>query len=66
LDIIGAAGFDYEFNSLSRSEDDPSELSDAFHNMDISASGVTLWSGLAYLFPILHRVVSDTFKATLS
>jgi hypothetical protein len=51
---------------LSRSEDDPSELSDAFHNMDISASGVTLWSGLAYLFPILHRVVSDTFKATLS
>jgi hypothetical protein len=59
LDIIGAAGFDYAFNSLSRSEDDPSELSDAFHNMQATTSRVTLWAVLAYFFPFMHLLVRD-------
>jgi hypothetical protein len=61
LDIIGLAGFDYAFDTLSRPADDPTELSAAFDAMSTNAQEVNLWAVLSYFFPVLNRVVSWVF-----
>jgi hypothetical protein len=57
LDIIGLAGFNYTFNALSRPDDDPDELSEAFDKMFNAVQGITAWGILCYFFPVLERVV---------
>jgi hypothetical protein len=57
LDIIGLAGFNYTFNALSRPDDDPDELSEAFDKMFNSVQGISAWGILCYFFPVLERVV---------
>jgi hypothetical protein len=58
LDIIGLAGFDYEFNSLSRPADDPSELSEAFEKTHLATNQITPMQVLAYFIPVLRKIVS--------
>jgi cytochrome P450 len=55
LDIIGLAGFGYEFGALARSADAPSELADAFTRM-FSSTDITVWNMLELLFPVLRAV----------
>jgi hypothetical protein len=55
LDIIGLAGFGYEFGALARPADAPSELADAFVRM-FSSTDVTAWNMLQLLFPVLLAV----------
>jgi hypothetical protein len=55
LDIIGLAGFGYNFGALSRPADHPSELSTAFSKM-FGSNGPTLWGALEFYFPVLRNV----------
>jgi hypothetical protein len=55
LDVIGLAGFDYNFNSLSG---DGNELAKASAQMTVDASTVTIWQAAEYFFPVLLSLVS--------
>jgi hypothetical protein len=55
LDIIGLAGFGYDFGALSRPADDPSEFSVAFSKM-FTTEGPTIWGGLQFMFPMLRNI----------
>jgi cytochrome P450 len=54
IDIIGLAGFGYDFAALSRPADDPSELMQAF-NAGFTR-GFTLWTAAQVLVPALAHV----------
>jgi len=55
LDVIGLAGFDYDFASLS---DDDNELAEAFRKMMSAGQGLTVFAVLQALFPFFERIVS--------
>ncbi|KLO13380.1 cytochrome P450 [Schizopora paradoxa] len=62
LDIIGLAGFNYEFNALNVNEK-PNELNEAFSAIFNMDSGVTLTMLLQGLFPILQRLPTARHRA---
>jgi hypothetical protein len=55
LDIIGLAGFRYDFASLSRPPEDPSELSRAFLEM-LKNLGFSIFAALQVMLPVLRFV----------
>lgn len=61
LDIIGLAGFDYDFNAIAAidHEHHDNELAVAFHQMFTAGVSFTPFVILQLFFPILYRVVSD-------
>jgi hypothetical protein len=61
LDIIGLAGFGYEFGALSRPADSPSELSTAFSKM-FTTRGPTIWGGLTFMFPVLRNIPTQQMR----
>jgi hypothetical protein len=63
LDIVGIAGFEHTFNTLSRVGDDGDELSKAFAHASFATSTVDLYSVIAYLLPFLHSIVSTVHPA---
>ena len=56
LDIIGLAGFNYEFNSFDQTGD-PNELSQAFHEIFNPEPKITPLMLLRHTFPIFHLMV---------
>ncbi|ESK85957.1 cytochrome p450 [Moniliophthora roreri MCA 2997] len=59
LDVIGLAGFNYTFSSLSGK---PSELNEAFTELFVQTSRITLWPVLQGRLPILRRVQLNTAR----
>jgi cytochrome P450 len=55
LDVIGLAGFGYDFGSLARAPDDPSELSKAFAAV-FAPRGFSLWAVAQGLVPALRHL----------
>jgi hypothetical protein len=65
LDIIGLAGFDYNFNALSSSADSPDELYTAFHTLFNPSVKIGVLQILQALIPVLrHLVCTSTFTVT--
>jgi hypothetical protein len=62
LDIIGIAGFEHVFNTLSRVGDEEDELSKAFAHASFATSPVDLYSVVAYFLPFLHSIVSTMLR----
>jgi hypothetical protein len=58
LDIIGLAGFNYRFNCLTSSEENPNELYAAFSTL-LKTVRSDLWGILTAYIPPLRLVVSD-------
>jgi hypothetical protein len=66
LDVIGLAGFDYDFGALSPPGGKQNELYDAMSTVFGSGAGVRfdIWSILGVFVPFLHLLVR-TFKSAL-
>jgi len=62
LDIIGLAGFNYEFNALNVNEK-PNELNEAFSTIFNMESGITFTAILHELFPILRKLPTEKQRA---
>ncbi|KAH9910538.1 cytochrome P450 [Epithele typhae] len=58
LDIIGRAGFNYEFNVINP-KGGPNELSEAFSQIFNPANKPSVMTGLRLLFPILSNIMLD-------
>jgi len=61
LDVIGQAGFNYQFNALNPSEK-PNELNDAFATMFRAGEGLTFMLVLRNWFPIFRIIPSEREK----
>lgn len=59
MDIIGLAGFNYEFNSFDQTGE-PSQLAEAFNQIFKPEPKVTLLMILRQLFPVLYLMVSTS------
>ncbi|KAL0070419.1 hypothetical protein AAF712_002250 [Marasmius tenuissimus] len=58
LDVIGRAGFNYEFNAISSADSNLDELNRAFTTIFSQSNDNRLWSLLRFHFPVL-RVFPD-------
>ncbi|KLO13381.1 cytochrome P450 [Schizopora paradoxa] len=58
LDIIGLAGFNYEFNALNINEK-PNELNEAFSTIFNIESGITFLAVLQELIPVLRKLPTE-------
>lgn len=57
LDVIGLAGFNYDFDSLNLDER-PNDLNDAFKAVVNSTTRFSMKSIIPAVFPVLARIVS--------
>jgi hypothetical protein len=65
LDIIGLAGFGYNFNALSKASDDSDELYSAFRSLFGGGETSSFFLQLSFFFPILRRLVSDSTESLI-
>ncbi|KAH7910376.1 cytochrome P450 [Hygrophoropsis aurantiaca] len=63
LDVIGLAGFNYEFNALDMNEK-PNELSQAFEATVNSSEGLDRFSSLQQIFPLLRYIPTARTRNT--
>ncbi|KAL0575385.1 hypothetical protein V5O48_006598 [Marasmius crinis-equi] len=54
LDVIGRAGFNYEFNAIASTDDNQNELNQAFTTIFSQSSNLGLWSTLRAHIPALR------------
>jgi len=59
LDVIGAAGFDYEFRGLKKPNN---ELADAYRNMFQAGQSLTFFAVVQALIPLMDKIVSAAAK----
>lgn len=63
LDVIGLAGFNYEFDSLTRGPGED-ELNDAFSHILHAATNVSVFAVLRFAFPIFRSIPAPGDAAT--
>jgi cytochrome P450 len=56
-DVIGVAGFEHDFNSLSPEDDSPELLANRFNNLVDAANGMALLTEAQNILPVLDKIV---------